>query len=578
MKRLSLISIAAFLLSCLSVSTVQAQNDTGRIMLQWLPQSQFAAYAINKDGSIASRMLKGDTGFQETSTDGIKSIVFFTPVRSNNWNMATVCPASDVFAEAYRLYLTMIVIAILSIACMTLMTSMTVRRATVPLTLPAASTDKLSEEDFNSPIPRISGDDEVGRLCMSLSAMQLSLSSCMDRLRRTTAAKERIESEPDIAREIQMDMVPKIFPPFPERDDTDIYALLHPAREIGGDLYDFFIQGDRLFFAIGDVSGKGIPAALLMAVTCSYFRSAASSGKDPGTIISSMNRSISATNSTNMSVTFFTGIMDLTTGVMTYSNAGHNPPLLLEPSGNIIRMTPDPNLPIGLFKDFRYTNASLTISPGTTILLYTDGVTEAENTDKQFYGEERLAKSMEAQKGRSAGQTVRNIYRDVENHVQGAVQSDDMTIMAIKYNGGNPPDNPDRRTLSLDNRISELKKLNEFIGNICADAGIDSATAMSINLALEEAVSNVIFYAFPNGETGHNITVKYRRKGRALNFRIFDRGIPFDPTAQADTDITQSAEERKIGGLGIYLVKQIMDRVEYERKGDVNILELTKII
>lgn len=527
---------------------------------------------------IGERMIAGDTGYQEISLDGKRSMVFFTPVRSNSWSIATVCPASDIFAGVYRLSLIMIVIAVLSIACMTIIISMTVRKATVPLTMLAASTDKLSEGDFNSPIPKISGNDEVGRLCRSFSSMQESLSSYMDRLRRTTAAKERIESELNIAREIQMDMVPKIFPPFPERDDTDIYAILHPAREIGGDLYDFFIQDNRLFFAIGDVSGKGVPASLLMAVTCSYFRSAAASEKDPGGIIASMNRAISATNRTNMFVTFFTGIMDLATGVMTYSNAGHNPPLLLGPSGEVTAMTPDPNIPIGIFKDFRYTNASITILPGTTILLYTDGVTEAENAEKQFYGEEHLEKSVKAQINQSAEHTVLNICKDLKNHVQYALQSDDITIMAIKYNGGYPSDNPDRRTLSLDNKISELEKLTEFIDSICADAGIDSATAMSINLAMEEAVSNVIFYAFPNGETGHNITIKYMREGKELHFDIFDRGIPFDPTAKADTDITLSAEDRKIGGLGIYLVKQIMDKVEYERKGDCNILKLTKII
>ena len=524
------------------------------------------------------KMIAGETGMSELSINGSPGIIFFTSVPSNNWSIAAICPESDIFAGAYHTLLIMLIIALLSIFIMAVTVSLTVRKATAPLAVLAASANRIAEGDFNSAMPRFHGEDEIGRLCRSFSSMQQSLSSYMDRLQRTTAAKQRIESELSIAREIQMGMVPKTFPPYPERDDIDIYAVLYPAKEIGGDLYDFFIKDGHLFFAIGDVSGKGVPASLLMAVTRSHFRSVASALKDPVRIIESMNRALADSNEANMFVTIFCGILDLSSGALAYSNAGHNPPLLLSSSGEVTRMTPDPNLPIGLFKDFGYTGDRITLKAGTTLLLYTDGLTEAENPDSLLYGEQRLTKTLEAMKGKSAQDIVLGIYTDAQDHVQSAVQSDDMTIMAIQYRGTDTATGPDRRILTLSNKVSELEKLTLFIDDVCENAGVDSATAMSINLAMEEAVSNIIFYAYPGGETEHTITVRYARKDKELHFDIYDRGIPFDPTARAEADVSLSAEERKIGGLGIFLVKQIMDRVEYERRGDENILKLTKII
>ena len=322
------------------------------------------------------RMINGETGMEKITLDGEPSMIFFTPVKSNGWSIATVCPASDIFSGVYRISRTMAVIAVVTVIILTLVIGMTIRKATRPLTLLAGAADKIAEGDFYSSLPPLSGNDEVGRLCRSFSAMQYSLSSYLERLQRTTAAKERIESELNIAREIH----------------------------------------------------------LLMAVTRSHFRSISATTDDPGAIVSAINAAISETNDANMFVTFFTGILDLRNGHITYCNAGHNPPIILSPDGTVTKLSPEPNLPIGFFHDFAYSDGDFQLPAGSTLVLYTDGLTEAENTSRELYGEERLLLFADKTKGTSS-EIVESLMGEVLAFESGCPQSDDITIIAINRIG-----------------------------------------------------------------------------------------------------------------------------------------------
>jgi sigma-B regulation protein RsbU (phosphoserine phosphatase) len=263
--------------------------------------------------------------------------------------------------------------------------------------------------------------------------MQKSLVEYIDELEKTTANKERIESELRIARNIQMGMVPKNFPPFPEREDVDLYAKLIPAKEVGGDLYDFFIKDNKLYFIIGDVSGKGVPASLVMAVTCRLFRTVADHIESPAEIVMALNDALAESNESNMFCTFFIGILDLENGHLKYCNAGHNASVIVSPSGEAKFMEVDPNLPLGLFSDFPYEGQECEIVKGTTLFLYTDGVTEAENKIKALYSDERLLELLSKQ-GKNMPQTVvDDVLNDINKHVDGAEQSDDITIMCVFY-------------------------------------------------------------------------------------------------------------------------------------------------
>ena len=385
------------------------------------------------------------------------------------------------------------------------------------------------------------------------------------RLLETTAENQRMESELQIASTIQMAMLPKVFPPFMDRLDLNLYGMVDPAKEIGGDLYDFYVRHNKLFFCIGDVSGKGVPAALVMAMTRSLFRSITSHEEDPAEIVRKMNRAIVDQNTQNMFLTLFLGVLDCETGELGYCNAGHNAPVKVTGEGlQVTGLDVVPNLPLGIEPEFVFKAQQMTLKHGDTLFLYTDGLTEAENKRHALYGEERMLKELmdERMKGLSPRHLVNAMQASVEAFREGAEQSDDLTMLVVRYQ---------TPALIMRNDIEQIPTLSEWIEGL----GIPEELNMPINLALEEIVSNVMLYAYPH--SSGRVIVEFS-KGDRLIFTITDSGIPFDPTKQKEADITLSAEERQIGGLGIHLVRQIMDEVIYERVEDKNVLTLIKHI
>ena len=381
------------------------------------------------------------------------------------------------------------------------------------------------------------------------------------RLAAVSSQNERIENELTIARTIQMAMLPKVFPPFLDRLDMNVYGMVEPAKEIGGDLYDFYVRNDKLFFAIGDVSGKGIPAALVMAVTRSLFRSVTSYEERAEHIMMRLNEALTEQNDQNMFVTLFLGVLDLTTGKLNYCNAGHNAPILHQRFMDVKH-----NLPLGVQRGFAYEAQQIQMHYNDALFLYTDGLTEAENGKHEQYGEQQMLDKFIALVDSRPREVVEQMYADVKRFVDGAQQSDDLTMLCIRYQ---------TPAIVMRNDIQQIPTLAEWIDAL----GIPQNLNMPINLALEEAVSNVMLYAYPGRDDGKVIVEFVRSKtldGERLLFTITDTGIPFDPTAQKEADITLSAEERSIGGLGIHLVRQIMDEVVYRREETRNILTLIK--
>ena len=262
----------------------------------------------------------------------------------------------------------------------------------------------------------------------------LKLKKAYDQLEDVTAAKERIESELRIARDIQMNMLPQRFP---QRSDIDIFGSMRAAKEVGGDLYDFFFQDEKLFFCVGDVSGKGVPAALFMANTISLFRTVAKEGISPASIANRLNEALGLDNENGMFVTMFIGIVDLVTGHLDFCNAGHNPPIIIA-GGQSRYMEMESNAPIGLWPELEFIDEHIDSVMGQVLVIYTDGVNEAENKEMAQFGDDRLLELLNKKENHTAKQFIDRILEDVALHVGDAEHSDDLTLLCLKINGKTP--------------------------------------------------------------------------------------------------------------------------------------------
>ena len=393
----------------------------------------------------------------------------------------------------------------------------------------------------------------------------------MERLRQTNAEKERIASELRVASQIQQKMLPNGHIML---DNVEIFGSLVPAREVGGDLFDYFIRDEKLFFCIGDVCGKGTPAAMLMASVHSLLYAFTLHESNPARVIHAVNEIASQGNEECMFFTLFLGVLDLPTGRLHYCNAGHNAPFIL--GDELMMLDCDSNLPIGPFDDAEFSLQTITLSPGNTIFLYTDGLTEANNTEGQELGLERTKEVLTDCVERHLKPTdiVSTVTEAVHRFTMGAEQSDDLTMLAVRYMP-RQFESILTETITLKNNVSDVPRLCSFLDSVYAKMNIEPSLAKKLRLAVEEAVVNVMEYAYSASRVG-SIEVRVMTDGHLLKVMIIDMGAPFDPTTIAKVDTSLSAKERKIGGLGIFLVREIMDSINYERVDDRNVLTLTK--
>ena len=394
------------------------------------------------------------------------------------------------------------------------------------------------------------------------------------RLLATQMEQERIGSELHIAKEIQTQMLPQ--KNSVTRDDVEVLGSLVPAREVGGDLFDFFLRDEKLFFCIGDVSGKGVPSAMVMAVTHSLFRSASAHENNPARMMQVINETSCHGNEANMFVTLFIGVLDLPTGRLHYCNAGHDKPIMVNSQQSIINsLDAKPNLPVGLFTDVKYVEHEYVLTAGSTLFLYTDGLTEARNGQHQLFRLDRVKEVLRSFVSESKPQVLlQKMTATVNQFVEDAEQSDDLTMLAIHYTP-QQFESMLTETLVIKNNVHEVARFSTFMKSVTEKLGIEKSLARQLRLAVEEAVVNVIDYAYPAGKEG-DITIKIMSDGHTLRFQIIDAGVLFDPTMKEKADTTLSVEDRQIGGLGILLVRELMDSLNYERIEGTNVLTLIK--
>ena len=526
------------------------------------------------DARLIQSMLEGYEGHVELNINKTPSFLFYAPLERAGWSMAIVVPHHTFYHRADIVGGVILALMALGLLVGFLVCRILIRHATEPLSRFAESAGEIAQGRFDTPLPVITTDDEIGVLRDSFEGMQQSLARYVEDLKRTTATQASMESELKIASEIQRAMLPKEYPPYPDRTDIDIYGQLTPAKTVGGDLYDFYMRDEKLFFCIGDVSGKGVPSALVMAVTRFLFRNISSALDSPDGIVTAINEALVDGNESNMFVTLFVGVLDLTTGSLLYCNAGRSAPMLI--GKGIGFLVCDTNIPVGLQSGWKFTLQEVSILKQTTIFLYTDGLSEAEDMNHRQFDTPRIRKVLSRllEQKRHQPQTLIQEMTDAVSAFVGDVeQYDDMTMLAVQYT--RKPDLRYQLAITLANDVQQVTQLESFINAVCLKAGLHDTLTMQLNLAIEEAVVNIMNYAYPSGTKGE-IRIEAQLFSDTLRFTISDSGVAFDPTAKGAVDTSLGTNERGIGGLGIHLVRKLMDTVEYERHGNLNVLVLTK--
>jgi sigma-B regulation protein RsbU (phosphoserine phosphatase) len=399
-----------------------------------------------------------------------------------------------------------------------------------------------------------------------------------DSLALVEAAKARMQEELNVGRDIQRSMLPRVFPAFPDRKELELYAVLEPALEVGGDLYDFFLLDDhRLCFVIGDVSGNGVPAALFMAMTKIMVKTRAASDPSPASIVTHVNDALSAENDSCMFVTLYLGILNLRDGTLLTTNAGHNPPLLKRRNGQFEWLTAQDGPLVGPMPGIAFKESLIQLGPGDEIFLYTDGVTEADNVRRELFGTDRLKTVLDQSRAVSVIDRIGEVMNAVRGFAGSAPQADDITILGIRYLGIAPSDvavSVFRQTML--NRLAVIPMIQIAFERYMAQWERAKPLIPTLNMALDDLLNNVVQYAFPNDPTEHTIEVEGEVRDEYVALTITDDGIPFNPLTVATPDLSLLLHEREIGGLGIHLVRSMFDEVTYHRNVGRNVLTVKK--
>ncbi len=408
--------------------------------------------------------------------------------------------------------------------------------------------------------------DEIEELSESFIGMHKEVRSYIQRLASVTAEKERIGAELNIAAQIQSDMLPQTFPAFPDRTDFDIYATMDPAKEVGGDFYDFFlVDDDHLALVIADVSGKGVPAALFMMVAKLLIKNAVQARLSPKAILERVNDQLCENNQAEMFVTAWLGILEISTGHMVCANAGHEYPAVCRKGGGFELFKDSHGFVLAGMPGVRYKEYALTLHEGDTLFVYTDGVPESTSGEEVLYGTERMLAALNRDGSCDSRTLLENVRADIDAFVKDAPQFDDITMLSIKIL------KTQMNKLSVKPELSSVEPVTQFYERILRNNHVPEKVIAQVNIVVDELYSNITRYS---GAT--NATLGYCITDDTLHIRFSDNGTPYDPTKKPDPNISAPAEEREIGGLGVYMAKQIMDSMVYTRQNGMNILTLEK--
>lgn len=410
----------------------------------------------------------------------------------------------------------------------------------------------------------------------------LALKHSLEELQRVykiiESHNERREDEFDVGRKIQLSILPPDFPAYPDHDEFDVYATLHPAREFGGDFYDFFFIGeDRFCFSIGNVSGKCIPAASFMSMTKSIVKSRAGDDFSTASILTHVNEELCEINKTTTFATLFMGILNIKTGKLLYTNAGHTPPYIRHEEGPLEMLETFHGPVIGAVRGLVYKEGKTMLSKNDILLAVTDGVTDARDNADNLFSDKRLAEFMSTCVFESAEDLVRATVSEVLRSKNQADRLDDITVLAVQFLISPQEAAGPKMELTVPNQLSEASRVKEHFDTFSAHYGIPKQVRLKMHVVFDELLTNIISYAYQDKEK-HDIGIKIELSTDRLKVSMFDDGIPFNPLGLETPDTELPLEKREVGGLGIHLVRKMMDKVSYRRRIDKNVITVVEYL
>ena len=434
--------------------------------------------------------------------------------------------------------------------------------------------------------------DQIENLSLVMKDMEEDIGNYIADVTKATSEKERLATELDVAGKIQEGMLPHTFPPFPDRNDIDLYATTDAAKEVGGDFYDFFLlDDDHLALVIADVAGKGIPASLFMMASMILIKNTAKQNyESPAAIMEEVNQSIMSNNDLEMFVTVWLGILQLSTGRLKAVNAGHEYPAIRRADGEFEIYKDPHSFVVGGMENVKYHEYELTLAPGDMIFQYSDGLTEANNAEGELFGTERMLQSLNRQGNVDPKTLVEAVKSDVDEFTKYVPQFDDLTILSVRYNGNITEQKQETKDesegqgtmegleLTLQANKENLIALQSTVEEKLENFGASIKEIMEVGIAIEEIFVNIAEYAYAPGTGEANIQIEFDRDSRMFSITFADSGVPYNPLEKKDPDVTLPAEARAIGGLGVYMTKKIMDDITYEYRDGQNVLTLKKEI
>lgn len=526
----------------------------------------------NRSSSLADSILRGCEDLFKVKHDNKAYFVCHTALETNPWTVVLRCSRKDILSQIWRLFVPLLLSIIFISVVAIVFLRMILSRIVKPVENLSQSMSKMANGEFEEEaLSPVDMKNEIGDIYRSAQAMRNAILQYNADLGKARQDSAHLEDDLAQANAMQLNMLPRTGLHLLGADNCDISAKLIPAEYVGGDLYDYFIRGRFFHLLIGDVSGHGMPAAIVMSRLMSSVRSFASDIHEPSVIMESLNKMLCENNAYYMFTTLFYAVIDISTGFMSYCNAGHDAPLLISHNGSVKPIEVASNVPLGLDPKQHFEQQQTMLKADDIVLLYTDGVTEAADKDLNRYGIGRLTNLVAQSHDKSVDDILGCVEKEVQAFMGDTKQMDDITMLALRYRYNLDCSCPFDQ-LILHNQLSEVDRLHAFLDDYGQEYNISKEIISYIKLAVEELVVNVISYGYTDDADDHVIEINFifDYGHRLINISVVDDGIPFNPLERPEFDITTPFEERRVGGLGVHIVREVMDNVRYRRKRDKN--------